>query len=506
MTITFYQFTKRSNSTKIVDVSGTSKSCQLKDSVSMIAPTLIIQAVPASWNPIWNYCYIPGFKRYYFIKDWRWANGVWECDLVVDVLASFKTEIGNMSEYIERASYTFDSDIVDTAYATTAQVSVKKTILTTDYLPAWNSGFYVIGIIGNESTATQGAITYYQMTATEFARLRAYLLSDTFLTAQGLVNLADFIPADATKVIYNPFQYIVSCKWYPFAASAIPSSYKTSVSRILFGWWDTGTGFSAYRINSSCPVYDSSHYYTFNHHPQNARGNWLDRYPYSKRIVKFPPFGDIMLSDDIIYPNTNSELKTRLIVDFITGISYLELALVNNRGTTLEQNVIIARESQDLSVDIQLAQVGRDYYGAQATQVKNSMYEFNSIVGTDVDLSSYEGAAASGFKAGAKIGQLQDYETYVAKGDYLKANAPQLLTSGANGSISGFIPQAYLIEYFYMIENDDNSHIGRPLSMIQTINTIPGFIMVKSPDVALNCFEGERSLIKQFMSGGFFYE
>ena len=507
MYVYFYTFTKRTNSTKIVDATSVERTCQLKEATDMSAPTLIIKDVSADWSEIWNYCWIPKFKRYYFVNNWRWLNGVWECDLVIDVLASFKIEIGNMSEYVARSSYTFDSDIVDTSYASTAQVSVQKTILTTGYYPAWNSGFYVIGIISKESNATQGAICYYQMTSTQFARLRAYLLSDTFLTDQGLTNLADFIPADATKVIYNPFQYIVSCKWFPFADTAIPNNYKTSVSSISFGWWNTGTGFSANRIHSDCPVYDASNYYAFHNHPQSARGNWLNRYPYSQRIVKFPPFGDIVLSDDIIYTNRNSELKTRLIVDFITGISYLELELVNNRNTVYEEHLVIARESQDLSVDIQLAQVGRDYYGAQATNIKNKIYEFNATWGSaDLVTEDLGKALSSGAKMGVSLGQMEAYDTYVATDSYLKANAPQVITSGANGSISGFVQQAYLIEYFYYIENDDNDHIGRPLSQVQTLKNIPGFIMIKNADVAINCFENERALIKSFMSSGFFYE
>lgn len=469
----------------------------------MFAPVIQIQAVPANWNPIYNYCYIPAFKRYYFINDWRWLNGIWECELVIDVLASFKTEIGNMTEYIERSSYEFDEYVVDTAYATTADVRCKRTLLTTHYSPAWGSGFYIIGIISNESTATQGAITYYQMTATEFARLRAYLMSDTFLQAQGLVNLADFIPADATKVIYNPFQYVVSCKWFPFDPSAIPASYKDAVTRISFGWWDTGTGFTANRLKASCPVYDFTESYSVTQHPQISRGVWLNRSPYTQRIIRYEPFGDIFVTDDLI--KTGSEIRTRVIVDFITGIAILEVSIYTLVDVAAE-NTIIARESQDISVDIQLAQIGRDYYGAQATQFKNKMYEFNNLVGTDIDISSLGAAAASGFKAGAMIGQMQSYDTYVAKGDYLKASAPQLLTNGVNGSLSCFVPQNYLYEFFYIIEEDDNDHIGRPLASLRQINTIPGFIMVKNADVALNCFEAERSLIKQFMKSGFYFE
>ena len=503
MNVTFYQFSKRSNSTKIVDVSGTTLSCELKSAVSMQAPTLLIQAVPASWNPIWNYCYIPGFSRYYFVNDWTWVNGVWECNLVIDVLASFKTDIGNMSEYIARSSYEFDPYVVDTYYATTADVRFHKTLLTTNYLAAWDSGFYIIGIISKESNATQGAIAYYQMTASEFARLRAYLLSDTFLQDQGLVNLADFVPADATKVIYNPFQYVVSCKWYPFAPSAIPSSYKTAVTSIYFGWWNTGTGFTANLLKSTCPTYAFSYDYSFVNHPQMTRGVWLNRSPYTQRVVRYAPFGDVIITDDML--KETSKLRTNVTVDFITGVAILELCIVTEvEGASTV--TIISREAQDISVDIQLAQVGRDYFGAQSTRVKNATNVFNKILGSDVDLSSIGSAAKSGFQLGINIGQASDYQTYTAQGNYLKANAPQLLTTGSNGSMAWYTTQAYLYEFYYIIEEDDNAHIGRPLCDVRTISNIPGFIMVTHADVNISCFETERSLIKQFLTGGFYYE
>ena len=97
MNITFYQFSKRTNSTKIVNVSGTTLNCELKDATSIFNPGLVIRAVPAGWNPIWNYAYIPAFDRYYFINNWTWLNGVWGCSLVCDVLASFKSEIGSLT-------------------------------------------------------------------------------------------------------------------------------------------------------------------------------------------------------------------------------------------------------------------------------------------------------------------------------------------------------------------------------------------------------------------------
>ena len=505
MNITFYQFSKRNNSTKIVNVSGTTLNCELKGTTTIFNPTLIIKAVPAAWNPIWNYCYIPGFDRYYFIDNWTWLNGVWECSLVCDVLASFKTEIGNMSEYVLRSSYESDGAITDTAYIAKTTVQTHMTMIPDFFVRAMTGGFYVIGIVGKESTATQGAITYYQMSSDEMASLRAYLLSDTFLTDQGLVNLANFIPADATKVIYNPYQYIVSCMWFPLPMNAIDSNWKTQVSTIDFGWWNTGTGFTAYRLASNVPYYTHTEDISLSSHPQISRGSYMDHAPYSSRVLRMAPFSEVQLPD--AYFNTGDKLRITFQCEFISGMGNLELHAIHPTGQdSVTETMFITRLTQKIGVDIQLAQVGTDYFGAYTQSVSDNIYQWEAWghLGS-VDLSSFTGAIKSGFNIGANIAKVDAYQT-TAMGNYLKAKAPQLLTAGANGSLLALAQNNYLCETFYIAVDDDNAQIGKPLCKVRTLNTIPGYIVVMNPDVSLSCFEVERTLITEFLSNGFFYE
>lgn len=502
MNITFYQFSKRTNSTKIVDVSGTTLTCELKGTTTIFNPSLVIKAVPASWNPIWNYCYIPGFNRYYFVDNWTWLNGVWECSLVCDVLATFKTDIGNMSEYVLRSSYESDGRITDESYLVKAEAQTHMTMLPDFFVRAMTGGFYVVGIIGKESTATQGAITYYQMDADQMARLRAYLLSDTFLSDQGLTNLANFIPADATKVIYNPYQYIVSCQWFPLPMTAIDSTWKTSVSTIDFGWWNTGTGFSAYRIASNVPYYTHGELIALTSHPQISRGEYINHSPYTSRVLRMSPFNEIQLPD--AYFDTGDKLYIEVQVDFITGIGNL---IVQARTAENNTRMLITRMSQKIGVDIQLAQVGSDYFGAYSQALSDFNYQWDHSFGqaTNVDLSSWASTIESGWNVGSSIAKARLSQT-AGLGNYLKAKAPQLLTAGTNGSLIAFAQNNYLCETFYIAVDDDPTQLGKPLCKIRTLNTIPGYILVMNPDVSLACFEVERSLITEFLTSGFFYE
>lgn len=480
----------------------------------MINPVLVINGVPAAWNPIWNYCSIPAFDRYYFINNWRWINGLWECACTVDALASWKTEIGTMEEYVLRSSYECNGRIIDTAYPTIVRPDVIPQLLDSVYASALSGGFYVIGIISNEATATQGAITYYQMDGDQFARLRAYMLSDNFLQQQGLVNLADFIPADATKVIYNPYQYIASCQWFPFPLSAIPASFKDSVTVINFGWWNTGTGFSAYRIKPNCPAYEVNIYKSWESHTYygGPEKEYLNYAPYSLRILRMQPFGELQIPDESFV--VGDDINIRLLTDLISGIGVMELYSADTVSGSHHRKVLLARETQQISIEIQLAQIGRDYFGANAAAYKATETEVGFMTGMtkssmDALLKGFSGdlpgAYTSALDFGVSAGLLGEYQT-VATGDYMKAAAPHLLTGGSNGSLASYTVNNYIVNMFYRTVENDNAQLGRPLYTKKVLNTIPGYMMIQSPDVSLPCTENEKSMISQYMTSGFFFE
>ena len=123
MTIEFWNFSKKRNSTKQPEAgSGIQYTgCELKEDTSILAPVIRIRvaAMPVpTVAPVntFTYCYIAKFNRYYFISDWVYSPGFWEGHLQLDVLASHKTEIGATSAYIERSASAYDGEIIDKLY------------------------------------------------------------------------------------------------------------------------------------------------------------------------------------------------------------------------------------------------------------------------------------------------------------------------------------------------------------------------------------------------------
>lgn len=78
---------------------------------SLLQPTLIVELNDI---PNFNYCYIPPFNRYYYINNIiSIKKGLWELDLSIDVLMSYKLAILNCSGFVERNEFNFNSKLID---------------------------------------------------------------------------------------------------------------------------------------------------------------------------------------------------------------------------------------------------------------------------------------------------------------------------------------------------------------------------------------------------------
>lgn len=511
MNVRFYSFNKRTNSTK-QPVNGeqyTLLPCELKAPTSIIAPTLIIKNVPNSINTGWNYCYLAEFSRYYFVRNWTWLNGVWQIDCVVDVLASYKTQIGNMTEYVVRAASEYNGQVVDLQYPTTAETRVNASALTNHFLTVYGMGYYVLGVVSNDGHSSLGAVTYYQMSAAQLADLKEYMMSDAFMTDQALdvQTITDIIPTELLKTLYDPFKYICSCIWMPFDIGDIPSSLKTSAS-IPFGWWtptDSGTSITGYRLNANGYVKTYQERIDVYGHPQRFdRGVFLDHVPFADRMLFYPPFGSIPINDDSIIGG--DKIRLDLNVDMIMGDATLTVS--HDRPTGNDSYIdmgVIARVSAPLGIPIQLAQTSIDIGGSVTA------FETTAISGT---VSAFMNSAQN-HAGGGTLGFLQAAgETLAAApgvawsalGDVIANPVGQLQTSGTNGSIAQYTNRPYFVQKWRIVADDDNTQKGRPLCQVKQINTLSGFIMVDTPDVSIACMEPERNQISSFMASGFFYE
>ena len=482
MNVKLYNFNKRPNSTKQPAPSdGVSFSCQLKDETSFINP--IIRFDPSGlttglFSPAaYNYAQIMYWQRFYYITDWEYVNGAWECSLTVDVLASFKTEIGNTSAYIVRSASQYNGDIIDTFYPATTVCGVTKQQFAYDFIyqTSVSEGCFILGVINSLNNAQFGAITYYALTLTQLSNMLQYLFSANIYNNSNITEMGQGL----YQSLFNPFQYIVSCMWVPWGANTMGSTN----SNIKVGYWDTGvsgiiasTLFKQFGYYSGLPI---------TLHPQwQSRGFYLNKEPYSRYTVFVPPFGQIPI--DTAYINHDFEqsghehnyLHGYFYCDCITGVADLYLAITDGYGSLADPYKYFAMRTAQIGVPVQLAQVMTDY----VTTLGNGI-----------------GAIASGF-----TGNIGGIFSNIASA--VESSMPKVSTSGSNGCLSEVAEPPFIICEHYQIVDENRVEFGRPLCNTRTISQLSGFVKCGESDHSFNATKTESEEINRFLKEGFFYE
>ena len=500
----FSNFDKKENSTKRpVSQDATTVTGHLKEPCSVLHPVISLQKSPNINYPpdFFRYAYIPLFSRYYFVDDWTWEDGLWTVSLDVDTLATYKTHIGEQTEYILRTDSTdvgnFNGAITDTTYPALTDVIIDQTNFTNPFVTQESQGVYVVGIIGSDDTNAVGAVSYYALTASEFGHLKETLFGETGLETMGLWDIATqtWLITDVGeqffKTMYNPFQYIVSCNWFPVSPSSISG---TSVSQLKVGWWvysvsgklmsqKTGS------FNDSVELLPS--------HPQYTRGRYLNHAPYTQRTL-YGKFGSVPIDTsyfDLDNPHSTDPyqyLVNIYTVDYITGQCLFQIFACRYANGTGRK--LIHKTEFLIGVPIQLAQIGRDYLGAVSTAIS---------AGGNIASGAVTGYLGGGV-AGAIIGGIAN----AGNGIYNTLNAvmPQLETSGVNGSFISNELSTILISKYYIIVEEDIHHRGRPLCSNRRIDTLSGFILCAEGDIDLEAYDEERKEIRKYLTEGFFWE
>ena len=137
---------KRKNSTLQPSLS-TSFDVLLKTPTSLHTPTFTISASS------FNYNYLKWGDRYYFVTDVvSKNNNLWEVSAVVDVLATYKTEILASTQYVCYSSHNSSIWLPDTRIPVLKSTKAAKATSLTGILSS--IGCYILTVIGKDSCDT----------------------------------------------------------------------------------------------------------------------------------------------------------------------------------------------------------------------------------------------------------------------------------------------------------------------------------------------------------------
>jgi hypothetical protein len=149
VTVNFGSFVKKRNSTKQpTNELSDSRTVVFKESTSVDSPTFILTGNVFDYNyASWN---DGTMTRYYFISDIRTVkNNLTEIDCVIDVLATYKTQILAGTHFVSYSSHNSNTWLPDTRIPL---VNATKTARNTASLASlFNTvGFYVLTAVGKD--------------------------------------------------------------------------------------------------------------------------------------------------------------------------------------------------------------------------------------------------------------------------------------------------------------------------------------------------------------------
>ena len=489
MQVIFYDFVKPLNSSAIPadPYSGFSDEldCNLKAGCSVTSPIMevVTNYIQYPWFR-YGYAYIPDFHRYYFVTDWTWENGVWIAAMSCDVLGSFRDAINDRVEYIARSESAYNANLIDNTYPTETNptIDISEWLLYSGYLEGAahfvNSptyGWYIVGIL-NSSENALGSVTYYAMTYGEYADFRAAMLdSIDWATFQDME-----ISQPLFKALFNPFQYIVSCRWIPI--EGIDVSGWQQINNVKLGWWNV-PNVTAYEITrgamSGKVVVDLP---DFTNHPQatTVKYQYLNSSPYSMYSIHHPLIGDVPIEISV---TIDRPLHVRLecVIDYSSGESTTTGWLMDST-----QRVQFAFQRPiTIAVDLLTAQI--------ANNPVQTMFDYIAGTVTSLATLNLEGATSTVMSA-------------------INSLLPVATSSGANGAI-GYYTAPVIVEskHFNIVETDESS-IGSPLYERRRLGDLTGFVQCLDSHPAIRLGDddpycatmSELEQVKQHLDAGFF--
>ena len=445
--IVLYHFSKRKNSTKRPTGQGTEVPCLLKSATTFQNPTFILQK---PMNDMLQFNYAKWADHYYFIDSTTSINaGQTEISCTEDVLATYKNEIGNYTCFIERSSNQ-TTLVNDTMYIptndwvlSTRNVAHKEKIMTSTY-----SQQYIIRVVSRTGVAS------YYINGDQLNNLLDYMYTES--------NFTDVITDGITKLMFDPFKYIVDLKWIPFVERAFKNNNNEAIQ---LGFWDSGV--MAKRIDEDTVV-NFSYSFAFDN-PLYAITDF--RYynsSFSNYFIKLPFIGVVALNPYKIDESVNALYQ----FDATSGLCNVFLQ---------SKRVVFASYQFQLSVPVQI--------GYASTNIAQLTTSAVSLVGAGL-----QGNIAQGIYSGIEAGR--------------SITAPEVSMLGTIGNISNILNNQILEFNSYACTsiNPDGASEGYADGNVRSISGLSGYIKCRNASIEISGFTGDQEAVNNYLNSGFYYE
>lgn len=470
----FYTFTKRINSTARPASGGTSYNIILKEDSGLLQPEIFLKWTGSGSPCAFNYVHIPDFGRYYWISNWTYSERQWGASLSVDVLASWKTQIGAAEKYVLRSAIEFDNTVIDRQYPVLGMSGGSNNEYNTHWESTTSGGAIVLSVMGASNSFITGGSGYVMVSPADFQTI----IDSIFVDSEGLWQpntITDIGPALAKFgenlliSISNPSQFLGAAKWVPFRPTAGGSG------SLYLGLIDTHV--TVYTPAS--PVYTFTDMIPYSSpDPGDSIMMWRYVYPFRRAYLTYPPFGTIELDTAVLAGCDNIYLECR--VDIISGEGTLRVFGMIGSDPALSVKKLLASRSSLVCVPISI--------GGRSVDVKGMTA---AAIGATI-------AAATGnvFSLAGAVGSAAEAMIPAASGDM-----------GGGGGYAAFTEKIRLHIIDFNAPAEDRIEQGRPLCAVRRISALSGgYVLCRDGDIQAPCTDGELEQISQYLTGGFFYE
>lgn len=478
MNITFYTFAKRVNSTARPSSGGASYNVVLKSESSVISPHISLVWDGTSSPSSLNYAFIALYNRYYFVKNWTYSDRQWHAVLEIDVLASYKTQIGAANKYVLRSYSDYDPHVLDSLYPalSTTSESIRVEALAS---PSWENygvgGKFVLTCIGMGQATASNNVSQYVMTGAELQGILSNILIAANGEAQDIQNAAYMNIGEALSTLLRApgrfftdlTEYIRGLMWFPFDFTGTAGT-DVRVGRYICG---SSKLITAPTQISSCDI-DVSAF------PASGSDDWEYLAPFTSYSLELQPFGVIDLdSVDVVNAST---IRCITKVDSLSGLGLLRIYMIK-AGSSVPR--LVAARTAQVGVAVPLGGSSPNYAGA--------------ITGA-MTVAATAAAYMSGNVAAPALA--------ASIGSAVMSSAPSAYSAGTSGGGAGVEGVARL--YIRKLNHAplDVAEVGRPLCQFRTINTLTGYVQCRDGDIAIPATAAEIQAVGQYLTGGFFYE
>lgn len=464
MIITVYtDFSKRKNST-LQPGGGIQIDVKLKNDTSIERPSFIISGGMS------NITYVQAFGHFYFVDDCiSLANGLCELQCSMDVLATYKGEIGNTNAFI-MYDESSNPGIVD------ARISIKQRPVVSAYHGDFHTGITYAGMFVATITGTDGTRAFkipasqiYKLIPDLEAEIKSIFAQDH--TPTGLID-TDFVPTiiSAVRQIIGSgtlAENIRDVRFIPFQIANANSH------RVIIGIYDAG--YDAYTIPLDGYARFDKSVKSINipwHYSDWRRAN-------TEIYLRIPFVGLVSFSASVLSPYSSISIESSL--DCLTGDMAIEVwtsdhkillgAYGANTGMELPIGTTSFHVGTIFTALTNTASVTAGGIPGQANYVLNALKAFCTPLSQSV----------GGIGTCAELGMLNNsgnLDIYIATVTYETNIDPSSVASV----------------------------MGTPTFAVKNIGSLSGFIQCQNASVAVNAHANEREEINSYLNSGFYYE